>query len=164
MSRYDNTELLAGIRLKAKIPAESADYTDATILKEADEVLLNRITQEILGTFQEHFVTFFDHTIVSGEQAINIPGYNVGSVVRDVVYFNDAANLTGGFSLPRADLSDIEERVLRMRFSLDDDQPAPLTLKQVGERLCLTKERIRQIQNRALGKLRLLAEDRLVTA
>ncbi len=63
-----------------------------------------------------------------------------------------------------ADLSDIEERVLRMRFSLDDDQPAPLTLKQVGERLCLTKERIRQIQNRALGKLRLLAEDRLVTA
>lgn len=62
-----------------------------------------------------------------------------------------------------ADLSDIEDRVLRMRFSLDKDQPAPLTLKQVGERLRLTKERIRQIQNRALTKLRLIAEDRLVT-
>jgi RNA polymerase sigma factor (sigma-70 family) len=63
-----------------------------------------------------------------------------------------------------ADLSDIEDRVLRMRFSLDENQSAPLTLKQVGERLCLTKERVRQIQNKALAKLRLLAEDRLVTA
>jgi RNA polymerase sigma factor (sigma-70 family) len=62
-----------------------------------------------------------------------------------------------------ADLSDIEQKVVKMRFSLADNQPAPLTLKQVGERLCLTKERIRQIQNKALSKLRIVAEDRLVT-
>ena len=63
-----------------------------------------------------------------------------------------------------AELSDIELSVVQMRFSLRDDQLAPMTLKQVGARLGLTKERIRQIQNQALAKLRVVAEERLVGA
>jgi len=61
-----------------------------------------------------------------------------------------------------ADLSGIEQSVVEMRFSLDDHQSEPLTLKQVGDRLGLTKERIRQIQNKALSKLRVVAEQRMV--
>ena len=45
MARFDTTELVAGIRVKARIPAESVDYDTTRILLEADEVLLNRITQ-----------------------------------------------------------------------------------------------------------------------
>ena len=44
-----------------------------------------------------------------------------------------------------------EAKVLRLRYGLDDD--SPLTLEQIGDRLGLTRERIRQIENEALNKL-----------
>jgi RNA polymerase primary sigma factor len=49
-------------------------------------------------------------------------------------------------------LSDVEGRVLRLRFGLEDDNP--LTLKQIGDRMNLSRERIRQIEAQALNKLR----------
>jgi RNA polymerase primary sigma factor len=45
-----------------------------------------------------------------------------------------------------------EATVLRMRFGLDDEEPK--TLKEIGERLGLTRERVRQIEREALAKLR----------
>ena len=44
-----------------------------------------------------------------------------------------------------------EAKVLRLRYGLDDD--SRLTLEQIGDRLGLTRERIRQIENEALNKL-----------
>lgn len=49
-------------------------------------------------------------------------------------------------------LSNMEEKVLRLRFGLDDDDP--MTLKEIGDRMHLSRERIRQIEAQALGKLR----------
>jgi RNA polymerase primary sigma factor len=45
-----------------------------------------------------------------------------------------------------------EARVLRMRFGLDTG--VPFTLEEVGEKFGLTRERIRQIEGRALRRLR----------
>ena len=44
-----------------------------------------------------------------------------------------------------------EATVLRMRFGLDDMEPR--TLKEIGEELSLTRERVRQIETEALNKL-----------
>ncbi|MCH2134474.1 MAG: sigma-70 family RNA polymerase sigma factor [Phycisphaerales bacterium] len=54
-----------------------------------------------------------------------------------------------------ADLTDIEQEVLHHRFGIDAGAHGRrLTLAQVGSLIGLTKERVRQIQNRALEKLR----------
>ncbi len=44
-----------------------------------------------------------------------------------------------------------EAEILKLRFGLDDGQP--LTLKEIGEKVGLTRERVRQIENEALRKL-----------
>jgi len=50
------------------------------------------------------------------------------------------------------DLDPKEELVLRLRFGLDDRDP--LTLKEIGDQLNLSRERIRQIEAQALAKLK----------
>lgn len=50
------------------------------------------------------------------------------------------------------DLTDREERVLRLRYGLDDGHPR--TLEEVGKEFGVTRERIRQIEAKALRKLR----------
>ncbi|GIW80091.1 MAG: hypothetical protein KatS3mg105_1898 [Gemmatales bacterium] len=44
-----------------------------------------------------------------------------------------------------------EATVLRLRFGLNEEEPK--TLKQIGEQLGLTRERVRQIEHEALAKL-----------
>ena len=50
-------------------------------------------------------------------------------------------------------LGERESRILRLRYGLDDDRPR--TLEEVGQVFGLTRERIRQIEARAIGRLRL---------
>jgi RNA polymerase primary sigma factor len=51
-----------------------------------------------------------------------------------------------------SDLPDRERRVLELRFGLADDQPK--TLREIGTLMQLSRERVRQIESRALNKLR----------
>ncbi|WP_178842290.1 RNA polymerase sigma factor RpoD/SigA [Treponema berlinense] len=48
-------------------------------------------------------------------------------------------------------LKPAEEKVLRMRYGLDGSKP--MSLAQVGEKCNLTKERIRQIEKTAIGRM-----------
>ncbi len=60
-----------------------------------------------------------------------------------------------GFSLEKmlSDLDERERQIIRARFGLGDTE-SPMTLTQVGQLLGITKERVRQIESRAINKLR----------
>ena len=58
-----------------------------------------------------------------------------------------------------ADLSNVEETVIRRRFNWQQQEEHPLTLEEVGQIIGVTKERVRQIQNKALAKIRNVMED-----
>jgi RNA polymerase primary sigma factor len=57
-----------------------------------------------------------------------------------------------------AGLTERESKILAMRFGLDDGRPR--TLEEVGGHFGVTRERIRQIQEQALKKMRVEMEER----
>jgi len=67
-----------------------------------------------------------------------------------------------------ADLNDAEYKVIHARFALGKVEgiecDRPKTLEQVGLVIGVTKERVRQIQNKALEKLRLKLQDDFLAA
>ena len=50
------------------------------------------------------------------------------------------------------DLDDRESKILRMRYGLDGHEP--MTLKEIGAKISLTRERVRQIEAEALNKIK----------
>jgi RNA polymerase primary sigma factor len=58
-----------------------------------------------------------------------------------------------------ADLSTVEQTVIKQRFNWDQSNDESLTLEDVGRIIGVTKERVRQIQNKALAKIRAVMED-----
>jgi RNA polymerase primary sigma factor len=67
----------------------------------------------------------------------------------------------------RAQLSDVEKTVIQSRFGIarttqTGTEIAPMTLEEVGQVIGVTKERVRQIQNKALEKLRLTIESEVL--
>ncbi len=83
-------------------------------------------------------------------------GWSLGEMVADTREDGPETELLNNDNLTHVYrmLDEMEERqstILRMRFGLDDDEPK--TLKQIGESLGLTRERVRQIEQEALNRL-----------
>ncbi len=68
--------------------------------------------------------------------------------------YESLANQSWGSEVRRllTTLTPIESRIIRWRFGLDDEDE--LTLKEIGDKYNLSRERIRQLQEQALGKIR----------
>lgn len=83
-------------------------------------------------------------------------GWSLGEILEDDRFRPPDEELVTNDSLNhiREKLQDMDPReaaVLRMRFGLDDGQPR--TLKEIGEILGLTRERVRQIETESLNRL-----------
>jgi RNA polymerase primary sigma factor len=88
-------------------------------------------------------------------------GTELGDLLRDssVRSPEDSAiesDLSNEVERALAPLSDREKEVLRLRYGLGTDRE--YTLEEIGKRLSVTRERVRQIESRALQKLRTVKE------
>lgn len=72
----------------------------------------------------------------------------VPAVEDEMIHRSDLGELAAAL----LDLDRREREVVRLRFGLEDDRPC--TLQEVGNRLHLSRERVRQIESRAREKLR----------
>ena len=84
-------------------------------------------------------------------------GTTIGSFVEDTHFVNPAdayAEAANGemVDMVLSTLSDREANIIRMRFGIGQDRA--MTLEEVGKEFSLTRERIRQIEAKALRKLR----------
>jgi RNA polymerase primary sigma factor len=57
-----------------------------------------------------------------------------------------------------ASLKERESKILRLYFGLDGDEP--MTLEEIGTRMGITRERVRQIKEKALSRLRHVSQAR----
>jgi RNA polymerase primary sigma factor len=92
---------------------------------------------------------------------------NYQEEVREHVEMDCVDELRGIIQENTADLNEVEVTVLRARFALGHlggDAEGPKTLEQVGMLIGVTKERVRQIQNRALEKLRMKLQQDFLAA
>lgn len=87
-----------------------------------------------------------------GDDEITIEGVvaddNMMQAIDQLEHSDDLSNLN-------ALLDDIDNRaatILKLRYGLDGNEP--LTLKQIGEKIGLTRERVRQIEHETLARLR----------
>jgi RNA polymerase primary sigma factor len=78
---------------------------------------------------------------------------------RDAVEEDCIDELKAIVSANLAELSDVEATVIRRRFNWEQEGDSPLTLEEVGQIIGVTKERVRQIQNKALAKIRTVLEE-----
>jgi RNA polymerase sigma factor (sigma-70 family) len=134
-----STERLAAALDRPPTPAEIADDTGLT---EERVELVQRHRSQLLSLSSRLSVdsdTELADTIVDTETA---GPYDAAA----------AALEREALRAQLARLSERERRVLSLRFGLDE--PGPQTLAEIGEEFDLTRERIRQIEARALGKLR----------
>jgi RNA polymerase sigma factor (sigma-70 family) len=117
-----------------------------------------------LSKYRQRFPTDFDPALEKSNHLENVRETHeqeCAEEVKHIVLNNDA------------DLTQVEQTVIHHRFGLglsgsgtssregtgEQKREEPLTLEQVGQIIGVTKERVRQIQNKALEKIRLYLEE-----
>jgi len=118
---------------------ELADYMNLSEDKVKEILKISQETASLDGTIDEESVTRLSDLIRDE---------NVQEPFEDV--FSLTLQDTLGSVLQQ--LSEREMRILQLRFGLGGNQP--LTLEETGKMLGITRERVRQIQEKAIAKLR----------
>jgi RNA polymerase sigma factor (sigma-70 family) len=104
-----------------------------------------------LSKYRQRFPTDFDPALEKSNHLETVRRTHeeeCAEEVKHIVLNNDA------------DLTEVEQTVIHHRFGIGaSPETPPLTLEQVGQIIGVTKERVRQIQNKALEKVRVFLEE-----
>jgi len=115
--------------IAASLGVSAEDVDDLMILAEKDVHLSDRLSDsdlEIESRIEDRGTPSVEYQIVKS---------SIQQQIRDIL----------------GELDEKEATVLKLRFGLDDDRPQ--TLQEIGQALKLTRERIRQIEQKAMRKL-----------
>lgn len=115
--------------IAASMGISQEDVEDLMVLAERDVHLSDRLADsnlEVEGQIEDLSTPPVEYQIVKS---------SIQQQIRDIL----------------GELEEKEATVLKLRFGLDDDRPQ--TLQEIGDRLNLTRERIRQIEQKAMRKL-----------
>ena len=128
-------------------------YACRAILKSFSRVAMRA------GRYRGRFPTEFDPTLEKSHYQ---------EEQRDLHEAECVDELRGIMENNSALLNDVEVKVIHARFNLGHieglEGEGPKTLEQVGMLIGVTKERVRQIQNKALAKLRAKLQDDFLAA
>ena len=125
----------------------------AFTIEQAEDVILSTIPFESYEELYGMYFDTFDGFEEREEQQTNVDVYprelscedNIEEKVTDIMMHEHLLEVLGT-------LSDREQLVLELRYGLKGD--APKTLEEVGMEFNITRERVRQIEAKALRKLR----------
>ena len=115
--------------IAASLGVSEEDVDDLMILSERDLYLSDRVADsdlEVGGRIEDRGTPPVEYQIVKN---------SIQQQIRDIL----------------GELDEKEATVLKLRFGLDDDRPQ--TLQEIGDILNLTRERIRQSEQKAMRKL-----------
>jgi RNA polymerase sigma factor (sigma-70 family) len=138
-------------------PEEIAEYSNLTVKKVE---FLNRVAMDSISMEQEIKTSKNKGSSAGlggqGGSSSNDRGLTLGDLMSDP---ESQPTEQASYQMLKDDISRLictlnsrEQAVIRMRFGLDDGKAK--TLEEIGRRFSVTRERIRQIEARALHKLR----------
>lgn len=123
-------------------------YACRSILKSFNRLATNT------GRYRQHFPTEFDPQLERSDYDVQ-----KHQMQRD----DSVESLREILARNKADLSDVERTIVMERFSIGTGGKGR-TLSEVGRTVGLTNERVRQIQNSALAKIRAVLDEEFLVA
>ncbi|MGV7928694.1 MAG: RNA polymerase sigma factor RpoD/SigA [Spirochaetota bacterium] len=159
------TRFIAKRSRTIRIPIRKGDLFKK--IRRAQESLTNDLGKEpstreiadLLGVDENTVVDIIEvfQPTVSLEHPLNDDEFNLYEVVSDEKYQSPDQSvyrkeLRDELEEAMSSLMDNEKKILRMRFGFDDDRP--VTLKEVGAEFGISAETVRQIESRAMKKIK----------
>jgi len=92
------------------------------------------------------------HSVLTGTEDLTMEDLLADEDAIDPVEDVNQGEINGLLSNAVASLEPRERQIVESRFGMHGE--SPLTLQQIGERMGLSRERVRQLETRALGRLR----------
>ena len=101
---WTSTDLLARIRLNARLSYAHPDYTDAVLMDKADGILAARFIPTILAVKEDYYARYIDRALVANRQGYTFPARAYGVTLREVEYVGATADDT--YRLRQGDYAD----------------------------------------------------------